>query len=40
MFVPEQGLTVAQLSLEAKNAISHRGRAAAKIRERLRAIAG
>jgi XTP/dITP diphosphohydrolase len=40
MFVPEQGLTVAQLSLEAKNAISHRGRAAAKMRERLRALAG
>jgi XTP/dITP diphosphohydrolase len=40
MFVPEQGVTVAQLSLEAKNAISHRGRAAAKMRERLRALAG
>jgi XTP/dITP diphosphohydrolase len=39
MFVPEQGVTVAQLSLEAKNAISHRGRAAAKMRERLRALA-
>jgi XTP/dITP diphosphohydrolase len=40
MFVPEQGVTVAQLSLEAKNAISHRGLAAAKMRERLRALAG
>jgi XTP/dITP diphosphohydrolase len=40
MFVPEQGLTVAQLSLDAKNAISHRGLAAAKMRERLRALAG
>ena len=40
MFVPEVGKTVAELSMVEKNAISHRGRAAAKMASRLRAMAG
>ena len=36
MFVPELGKTVAELSVEEKNAISHRGRAAANMASRLR----
>ena len=39
MFVPWLGQTVAELSVEAKNAISHRGRAAMKMATRLREIA-
>jgi XTP/dITP diphosphohydrolase len=37
--VPERGLTMAQLSEAEKNQFSHRGIAAAKIRERLRELA-
>jgi len=37
-FVPELGRTVAQLTAEQKNAISHRGRAIAKLRERLEGL--
>jgi XTP/dITP diphosphohydrolase len=36
MFVPEVGKTVAELSVEEKNAISHRGRAAVQMAQRLR----
>ncbi len=36
MFVPELGKTVAELSVEEKKAISHRGRAAANMAEKLR----
>jgi XTP/dITP diphosphohydrolase len=34
-FLPEEGMTVAQLSDEAKNRISHRAQAVAKLKERL-----
>ena len=36
----ERGLTMAQLSIEEKNRISHRGIAAAKMAQRLRELAG
>jgi XTP/dITP diphosphohydrolase len=36
MFVPELGKTVADLTSDQKNAISHRGRAASKMAQRLR----
>ena len=35
LFLPEYGCTVAELSPEKKNEISHRARAAARLRERL-----
>ena len=38
-FLPEPGVTMAQLSEAEKNRVSHRGIAAAKIRERLRELA-
>jgi XTP/dITP diphosphohydrolase len=38
-FLPQRGITMAQLSPEEKNAISHRAVAAAKIREQLRRLA-
>ncbi len=38
--LPERGLTLAQLSVEDKNRISHRGIAASKMAQRLREIAG
>ncbi|MPZ47720.1 MAG: non-canonical purine NTP pyrophosphatase [Dehalococcoidia bacterium] len=38
-YLPEQGKTMAQLSLQEKNRISHRGIAAAKMRQRLRELA-
>lgn len=37
-FLPERGLTVAQLSLEEKNAVSHRARAVQKLKEHLSAL--
>jgi XTP/dITP diphosphohydrolase len=37
--LPERGVTMAQLSEAEKNRVSHRGIAAAKIRERLRELA-
>ena len=40
MLMPEMGKTVAELSVGEKNAISHRGRAAAKMTRRLRGMAG
>ncbi len=40
MFVPEAGKTVAELSVEEKNAISHRGQAAVKMALRLRGMVG
>lgn len=36
--LPERGLTVAQLSLKEKNAISHRARAVQKLKEHLRTL--
>lgn len=38
-FLPERGLTMAQLSPQEKNAISHRSLAVARIREKLKALA-
>ncbi|MGE0687900.1 MAG: RdgB/HAM1 family non-canonical purine NTP pyrophosphatase [Dehalococcoidia bacterium] len=38
-FLPERGVTMAQLTPEEKNAISHRAVAAAKIRDELRRLA-
>jgi XTP/dITP diphosphohydrolase len=38
-FLPERGVTMAQLSEAEKNRVSHRGIAAAKIRERLKQMA-
>ena len=38
-FLPDRGVTMAQLSPEEKNAISHRAVAAANIRARLRQLA-
>jgi XTP/dITP diphosphohydrolase len=38
-FLPERGVTMAQLTAEEKNAISHRAVAAAKIRDALRRLA-
>lgn len=38
--LPERGVTMAQLSPQEKNEVSHRGRAAAKLRESLRWLAG
>jgi XTP/dITP diphosphohydrolase len=35
-FLPEEGMTVAQLSPEVKNRVSHRAQAFAKLKERLR----
>jgi XTP/dITP diphosphohydrolase len=35
-FLPEEGITVAQLSTEVKNRISHRAQAIAKLKERFR----
>jgi XTP/dITP diphosphohydrolase len=37
--LPERGVTMAQLPESEKNRVSHRGIAAAKVRERLRALA-
>jgi XTP/dITP diphosphohydrolase len=39
-YLPESGLTVAELSPEVKNAISHRARAFEKLRDRLRQETG
>ena len=38
--MPDRGVTMAQLSAAEKNAISHRGIAARKMADRLRAISG
>jgi inosine/xanthosine triphosphate pyrophosphatase family protein len=38
--LPERGVTMAQLSTEEKNAISHRGIAARRMAGRLRELAG
>ena len=35
-YIPEEGVTVAQISAEAKNRISHRAQALAKLQEKLR----
>jgi XTP/dITP diphosphohydrolase len=35
-YIPEEGITVAQLSTEIKNKISHRAQALAKLKEKLR----
>jgi XTP/dITP diphosphohydrolase len=37
-YLPERGLTMAQLSAEEKNAISHRGRAAQAARQILKEL--
>ena len=38
-YLPERGNTMAELSPKEKNEISHRGRAAIAMREKLRALA-
>lgn len=40
LYIPEFGLTSAQLSIEQKNQISHRGKALEAMKERLNAILG
>ena len=38
MFIPEQGLTVAEMDAALKNTLSHRARAAAQLRGLLQAV--